>query len=168
MRNIVLAGFMGSGKTTVGKLLAELTGRRFVDMDIFLEQEAGMAVQEIFKSFGEEEFRKLEREACRKLSLEQGLVIATGGGAMTFPENVEVVKKSGDIVFLDVPLKVILKRLENDKSRPLLAGEDREEAAKRLYEKRLPLYRAAADIIVDGAKKPSEVADEIIKCLESR
>lgn len=168
MRNIVLTGFMGSGKTTVGRLLAELTGRRFVDMDIFIEQEAGMSVQEIFKAFGEEEFRKRERDACRKLSLEQGLVIATGGGAMTFPENVEVIKKSGDIVFLDVPLEVILKRLINDRSRPLLAGEGREEAARNLYGKRLPLYRAAADIIVDGAKETSEVADEIIKCLESR
>jgi shikimate kinase len=167
LRNIVLCGFMGSGKTTVGKQLAELTGRRFVDMDDYIEQASGMTIKEIFLKYGEDDFRKREREACRLLSLEQNLVIATGGGAMTFPENVEIIKKTGDIIFLDVPLDIILKRLENDGTRPLLAGSDKETAAKKLFEKRLPLYRSAADIIIDGAKEALVVAQTILDCLKN-
>lgn len=162
-----MCGFMGSGKTTVGKCLAKLSGRRFADMDEYIEKSCGMTVTEIFSVYGEDEFRKREREACRRLAMEQNLVIATGGGAMTFPENVEIMKKTGDIVFLDVPIEIILNRLQNDSTRPLLAGSDRKEAAKILFEKRLPLYRAAADIIVDGTKEASEVARIILEQLKN-
>ena len=96
MNNLVLCGFMGCGKTTVGRLL------RFVDADALIEEEAGMAVEDIFKRFGEEDFRLRERQACSRLAEKENLVIATGGGALTFPENTAVLRRSGVIILLDV------------------------------------------------------------------
>ena len=102
MRNVVLCGFMGCGKTTVGRQLAALSGRRFVDMDEYIEQQAGMAVSEIFRQYGEDDFRRREREACRALARQTGLVIAAGGGALTFAANVEALRPSCVIVLLEV------------------------------------------------------------------
>lgn len=165
MRNIVLSGFMGSGKTTVGRRLADLTGRRFVDTDLLIIKKAGMSIPEIFNARSERYFRELEREVCAETAAQQGLIIAAGGGALTFAENADVFKKSGDIVFLDVPLEVILGRLKNDTSRPLLARPDRENAARELYEKRLPVYRSSAAYIVDASADAHTVAQNIIKLL---
>lgn len=167
MKNIVLTGFMYSGKTTVGKMLERLSGRRFVDMDSYIEQRSGMPVSRIFSDYGEEWFREREREACRALAGQRNLVIATGGGAITFPENVITLKKSGVIVFLDVPIEVILNRMKDDKTRPLLSGSEREETARKLFIQRQPLYRAAADIIVDGTESPIEVAQAVLEILKS-
>lgn len=114
-RNIILCGFMGCGKTTVGKRVAARTGRRFVDMDEFITQQAGMSVSEIFARLGEADFRRREREACRELAGERDCVIATGGGALTFPENVEALAGSGPIVLLDVAPEVLLLRLAGTK-----------------------------------------------------
>ena len=100
MRNVVLCGFMGCGKTTVGRQLAALSGRRFVDMDEYIEQQAGMAVSEIFRQYGEDDFRRRERETCRALAGQTGLVIAAGGGALTFAANVEALRPSCVIVLL--------------------------------------------------------------------
>ena len=165
MRNIILCGFMGCGKSTVGRQLAELTGRQFMDMDELIANRSGMSVSDIFEKFGEEEFRRLEREVCAELSKKQGLVIAAGGGALTFPENVKALSETGDIVLLDVPLEVILKRLQHDTTRPLLARPDREEAARKLYNSRQPLYRAACGYSVDGGKNAGDVARSILGLL---
>lgn len=165
MRNIILCGFMGCGKSTVGRLLAERIHRPFVDMDTFLEQQSGLSVPEIFRQFGEAEFRKRERAACRELSQRQDLIIAAGGGALTFPENAAALAETGDIVLLNVPLDVILQRLEDDATRPLLALPDKEAAAKELYDRRLPLYRAVAKITVDANAAPESVADAVCKAL---
>lgn len=167
MKNIVLTGFMYSGKTTVGKMLERLSGRRFVDMDSYIEQRSGMPVSRIFSDYGEEWFREREREACRALAGQRNLVIATGGGAITFPENVITLKKSGVIVFLDVPIEVILNRMKDDKTRPLLSGSEREETARKLFIQRQPLYHAAADIIVDGTESPIKVGQAILENLKS-
>ncbi|HBT65286.1 MAG TPA: shikimate kinase [Ruminococcaceae bacterium] len=165
IRNIILCGFMGCGKTTVGGLLADMTGRRFVDMDSFIEKHSGMPVSQIFSEYGEEAFRMRERQACIQLASQEGLVIAAGGGALTFQVNADVLSKSGDIVFLDVPLDVILKRLETDTSRPLLTGPDREKASYQLYNRRLPLYRAAAGYVVDGNDTADRVAKRVTDAL---
>ncbi len=165
MRSITLCGFMGCGKTTVGKTLAALTGRVFLDMDQEIEKEAGMPVSEIFARFGEEEFRRREKALCTALGRRDGLVIAAGGGALIDPENAAALSENGAVVLLDVPLPVILRRLEGDTTRPLLARPDKEEAARELYSRRLPLYRAAATHIVEADNPPETVARAIIKAI---
>ena len=114
MRNVVLCGFMGCGKTTVGRQLAALSGRRFVDMDEYIEQQAGMAVSEIFRQYGEDDFRRRERETCRALARQTGLVIAAGGGALTFAANVEALRASCVIVLLEAVSNTHLRAQETD------------------------------------------------------
>ena len=159
---------MGCGKTTVGKRVAARTGRRFVDMDEFITQQAGMSVSEIFARLGEADFRRREREACRELAGERDCVIATGGGALTFPENVEALAGSGPIVLLDVAPEVLLLRLAGDKTRPLLAGPDREEKFWSLYRTRLPLYRRAASVQVSIGRgvSPAAAAERVLTALK--
>lgn len=154
MNNIVLCGFMGCGKSTVGKNIARKSGKKFVDMDSYIEEKAGMRVSEIFEKYGESGFRDMEHEACRELSRERNLIIASGGGALTFERNVEVFKQNDVIVLLDVPLDTIKYRLRNDTKRPLLQRPDKDKAMAELYEKRLPLYRTAADVTVKGGETP--------------
>jgi len=154
---------MGCGKTTVGNALARLLGRRFVDMDDYIASEAGMGIPSIFALHGEEYFRGLETRAAAGLSRSSGLVISVGGGAVLRAENVASLKSGGVIVFIDVPLEVIGRRLEGDLARPLLSRPDRDEAMKRLFESRLPIYRAAADLIVQNADDaPAEAVAELI------
>lgn len=161
MRNLILCGFMGCGKTTVGRRLARLTGRRFVDMDAFIEEEAGMRVKEIFDRYGEADFRRRERESCAALAAAEGLVIAAGGGALTFPENAAALAATGVIVLLEVSPETVLRRLEGDDSRPLLRRPDKAEAVRELMERREPLYRAAASVTVSGEADPDAVAAKI-------
>lgn len=165
MRSITLCGFMGCGKTTVGKILAARTGREFLDMDEAIEKQAGMTVSAIFARFGEADFRRRERELCAALGSRDGLVIAAGGGALTFPENAAALAEKGAVVLLDVPLPVLLRRLEGDTTRPLLARPDKEEAARELYGRRLPLYRAAATHVVDADASPEAVAQAVIRAV---
>ncbi|MDD4414082.1 MAG: shikimate kinase [Oscillospiraceae bacterium] len=167
LRNIILCGFMGCGKSTVGRRLAELTDRRFIDMDDWIVKKAGISINEIFSRLGEDEFRRYETDACNILSAQQGLVIAAGGGALTFAKNVSLLSKTGDIVLLDVPLDVILRRIKGDTTRPLLARSDRDEAAQALYDARIPLYRRAAGYIVNGEGSAQEVAQSIIEILKT-
>ena len=150
MNNVVLCGFMGCGKSTVGRNLARKTGRKFLDMDRYIEEKAGMSVKEIFERQGEDGFRELEHEACVELSDKKNLIIASGGGALTFDRNVKAFKGKDRIVLLDVPLNTIKYRLRNDKTRPLLQREDKDRAMDELFMKRYPRYMAAADVVVSG------------------
>ena len=168
MQNLVLCGFMGCGKTTVGRLLAARTGRRFADTDALIEEEAGMAVEDIFKRFGEEDFRLRERQVCARLADQEGLVIATGGGALTFPENAAALRRTGIIILLDVTPETVLSRLKGDRSRPLLQRPDREAAVRDLMSRRLPRYYEAAALFIDGNPPPEAVASEILLALGSR
>lgn len=163
MNNIILCGFMGCGKTTVGKNLARKTNRKFIDMDTYIEKMAGMTVSEIFEKYGESGFRDMEHQACKELSEKSDCVIAAGGGAFTFNRNIEVFKGNDTIVLLDVPIDVIKYRLRNDKTRPLLQRPDKDEAMKELYNKRLPMYNSAADIVVKGEDTPLSTAYSIAK-----
>lgn len=162
MNNIVLCGFMGCGKSTVGKALAKKRGMKFVDMDDYIEEKQGMKISEIFEKYGESAFRDMEHQACKELSESEGYVIASGGGAFTFQRNVDVFKGKDKIVLIDVPLAVISERLKNDKVRPLLQRPDKEQAMRELYEKRLPVYLKAADIVVCGKNTPLKTAYAIV------
>ena len=158
MNNIVLCGFMGSGKTVVGKELAKIMGRKFIDTDELIEKEQGMAIKAIFTARGEEYFRELEYEACKKISDMKNCVISTGGGALTFERNVEVLKKGGKIVLLDASFDTICQRIGDSQSRPLF--EDKEKA-RQLYDERKDKYLAAADYVIDGDLSARKAALDI-------
>ena len=139
--NLVLIGMPGAGKTTVGRILAQKTGRVFVDSDEEIEGRAGMSIAALFAAQGEAQFRALEAEVVRELAGTGGRVIATGGGAILNPENVRRLKQTGRLYFLDRPLT----QLEPTDNRPL---GDTAEKLRRLYLERNPIYRAAADEVI--------------------
>lgn len=149
--NIVLSGFMGCGKTTIGRQLASALRMQFVDMDLYIEKKTGKTVKEIFAENGEAYFRALETETVRELSTSENYVIATGGGTLMQPVNVEEFHKGGGtIYFLDVPLAALQERLKNDKRRPLLQTPNRNEVIEKLLTERKPKYLASADVVVDA------------------
>ena len=166
MNNIILCGFMGCGKSSVGRRLAEKTGREFVDMDRYIENKTGKTVAEIFAEKGENCFREIETEVCCELSGKKNLIIAAGGGALTFPRNVEILKKGGRIIFIDVSYENLCKRLKRDTRRPLLQVENRNEVIRELLDKRLPLYRKAASVYVNGNFNSSVVAGNIVSIIK--
>ena len=143
MRNIVLVGFMGTGKTTVGKLLAELTGMPLVDMDSLIVERAGKSINEIFAEDGEPHFRTLERELARELAAKEGQIISTGGGIVLNSDNIADFEKTGLVVCLLASAETVLDRVRHDSARPLLAG-DKEAKIIELLEGRCALYESIA------------------------
>lgn len=154
--NLTLIGMPGCGKTTVGRLLAARLGRELADTDALVEEEAGCTIPELFAREGEEAFRRLEHRALRRVGKRSGLVIATGGGVVTRPENLDPLRENSTVIFL----RRALDQLPTQ-GRPISQAGDLE----RLYRLRLPLYRAAADLEVDNLG-PEDAADEIIRRLE--
>lgn len=157
---------MGCGKSTVGRNLARKTGKRFVDMDAYIEKKTGKKISEIFAERGEDGFRDIEHEVCLELAQKSNLIIASGGGAFTFERNVEAFKGSDIIVLLDVPLERIRYRLRNDKVRPLLQRPDKNKAMTELYNKRYPLYKAAADVTVKGRNTPIQTTNAVMEAVK--
>lgn len=153
---------MGCGKSTVGRNLARKTGKRFVDMDAYIEKKTGKTISEIFTDQGEDGFRDIEHEVCLELADKSNLIIATGGGALTFERNVRAFKGKDIIVLLDVPLERIRYRLRNDKVRPLLQRPDKNKAMTELYNKRYPLYKAASDVTVKGKNTPIQTTRAVM------
>ncbi len=144
MSNLILTGMPGSGKSTVGRALAEKMGREFVDMDEVIVRIAGKSIPEIFADDGEEKFRAIETEAARQCGREKSLVIATGGGAVTREETMRALQQNGEILFLERPLEA----LPTD-GRPLSQGGG--DRLRAMYEVRLPLYRKYAAVSVDNS-----------------
>lgn len=167
MKNIVLCGFMGCGKTTVGKRLAARNHMTFVDMDSYIEQQAGCTVSEIFTREGEAAFRAREHDACKTLGAASGLVIATGGGAVLREDNVKALSQNGTIVLLSVSAPCVLKRLKNDRTRPLLQRKDKEAAVYALMKERAPLYAKAAAVTVDADGDAEAVTAAVEAALKS-
>ena len=166
-RNILLCGFMGCGKSTVGKKLSKLTGRPFVDMDRYIEKQQGKTIAAIFAESGEEAFRKMETQAVRELAQKSGLILALGGGTVLREENCRILRESGILFLLDVPFPALKERLKNDTTRPLLQRPDREEAMQRLFLERMPLYRKAADQVVPAGAPCAVVAQRILEFLNA-
>ena len=164
-KNIILCGFMGCGKSTVGTLLAKKAGMSFVDLDTYIEKKENKTVSEIFAENGEAYFRQAERKAAEELSQKKGLVIAAGGGTLVYKENEETLRKTGKVVLLDIPVEKVAERLKNDTTRPLLNRPDKEKAMKELYESRMPVYRAAADYTVDADNSPMKVCMDILSAV---
>ena len=140
MKNIVITGFMASGKSTVSSLLAELTGMDCIDTDIMIEEESKMTINEIFAKFGEPHFRALENEISKKLSKVEDKIISTGGGFVLNPENIENLRKNGIVFLLDADFSVIEERVTAaSATRPLMKNSSIEEIKQR-FEARKVYY----------------------------
>ena len=163
--NFVLIGYMGSGKTTVGGVLASVAGMDFVDMDPLLEERAGMSISRIFELETEKGFRDRESALIRFLAGEKrrGVVYATGGGSPLREENRKLLRSLGTVIWLEVSAESVLERLKDATDRPLLQRPDREQAVRAMIRERGPAYAACADISVCTDKKlPEAIAREIL------
>ena len=166
-RSLYLVGMMGSGKTSTGRPLAERLGYGFVDADAVIEQAAGCSIPEIFERDGEAGFRKLESKVLSAISQRHSLVVATGGGVVTQPENWGLLH-SGIVIWLDVVPEQLMERLRSDNTvRPLLQTEDPDAALNALLEQRRPLYAEADLTVVINDEAPETVADGILQLLPS-
>ena len=150
--NIYLIGLMGSGKTTIGRMLARRMGRVFFDSDHEIEHRTGVRIPVIFELEGEAGFRRREAQTIEELSHEKAAVMATGGGAVLEAGNREVLRRSGWVVYLDVPTTVLYERTRHDSNRPLLQVDDPLGKLNALRTQRDPLYRETAHFIIDGAR----------------
>jgi shikimate kinase len=160
--NIILIGFMGTGKTTVGKLLSAKTGMPFADADDWIVQAAGMTIPDIFNLKGESYFRSLEAEILRKAADMPWKVISTGGGAVLNPDNFALLKRSGCTIGLLATLETLWQRLQSDTSRPLLRGPDPKSQMAALYHARIHLYQQAEYTVWVDGKSPLQITQEIL------
>jgi len=162
---VVLVGFMGSGKSSVGRELARRLGADFVDVDCFIEERAGRRIRAIFEEEGEPAFRAREKAALAEVLSVKGRVVAAGGGAFLDEGNRELMKSYGPVVYLEVEAETVLRRLARDTRRPLLARGDREDVVRRLLEKREPWYRLADHRVCADRMTVKEIAGRIIELL---
>lgn len=160
--NIVLCGFMGSGKTTIGRLLKEKLKMPLVDIDEMIESDTGLTISQIFEKFGEDGFRKIECDTVKKASEMKNTIISTGGGSVLNPDNVTTLKSTGKIFFLDVTPETVLKRLDGNTTRPLLQRPDKEKAVRELLNARRDKYIFAADYVVKSANESPMIATKEI------
>jgi shikimate kinase len=165
--NIALIGFMGAGKTAVGKLLAEKLGKQFIELDELIEKRTGKTIPEIFRQDGEIAFREIEIEVTRDAAEETNAVIACGGGIVMNQINIERLKKNSVIVYLETSPEMVLKRTSSDKDeRPMLIAEDKTAEVKRLLKLRQPFYERSADMAVNtSVPDVAGVTGQIIKKL---
>lgn len=155
--NIVITGFMGTGKSTVAPLIAQMMSREFVDTDMVIVSRANMTIPEIFAAWGESKFRQLEAEVCVDLAAQTNLVVATGGGALMNPDTLAAMSSTGMVVCLTAAPDVIAERLADEREGRPLAAEWR-----NLLEKRQPYYAAIPYQVNTTGKSPQVVATEVI------
>ena len=166
-RNIFLIGMMGSGKSQTGPVLAKMINYAFVDTDDVIEKASKQSISSIFEKDGEKVFRDVEKKVLKEISQHHSLVIATGGGLVTLPENWGILHQ-GIVIWLDLDLKRSIKRLESDKKkRPLLLGDDLAENFSQIYESRKPIYLESDLRIEVEDQSPYEVATMIAERLPS-
>jgi shikimate kinase len=166
MNNIILVGYMGSGKSTVGKHLARTLGYTFVDTDEMIEEQEKTTINDIFATKGEQSFRDMETALLEKLIADklEGLVVSTGGGMPLREENRKLMEKLGKVVYLKASPETIYERLEGDTTRPLLQCDNPRKKIKEMIAVRGPIYEDSAFAVVDVDNlKQSEAAEEIIR-----
>lgn len=164
MKNIILVGYMGCGKTTVGKHLARICGLDFLDTDELIEEQQGRSIREIFASDGEEVFRDMETQALKEMleKKEDGFVISTGGGMAVREENRELLKQLGKVYYLKAEPETVYARIKGDTKRPLLQCEDPLSRIREMLVHREPAYEAAAHHIISvDDKRQQELAENI-------
>lgn len=161
--NLILTGFMGTGKTSVGRAVAERLGRTFIDTDAWIEDHAGKSVSAIFAEEGEDRFRSWEAAACLSLSEPRTLVIATGGWTLGQPQNRSALEHGGQVLCLSAEIPAILARLNCAANRPLLAGQDRESKLRALLKEREALYRSFAWQIDTTRLTVAQAAEHVLR-----
>jgi shikimate kinase len=152
-KNIILIGFMASGKTEIGRKLAEKLVWSFFDTDKRIEELAKKSIKHIFEQDGEDKFRELETQVSKELAIYEECVIATGGGIITREENIEALKEAGVVVFLKINSATVLRRVKDPTTRPLMnypTAEERREKVEELMAKRAALYENCADIVIEA------------------
>ncbi len=147
-RNLILIGFMGTGKTTVGQRVARSLGFRFVDTDKMIVKQTGKPIPKIFEESGEDSFRDLETKVLCECAEGSGQVISTGGGIVTRPENHRLIREAGYVIWLKASPESIFERVRRDRNRPLLKTADPLQTIRDLLEGRKPLYEACADLAI--------------------
>ena len=164
MKPVYLCGFMGCGKSTVGKILARKNGCSFIDMDDYIVEREGMTIPQIFSEKGEKYFRDTETAVIGELA-EKGAVIACGGGAMLKKENAEIASENGIVVYIDIPFEVCYGRISGDTNRPLVMNNTKEQL-EEIYNDRVPVYRTNSTATVDGVGTADEVAERIAEAIK--
>ncbi|MEC4669208.1 MAG: shikimate kinase [Nitrospirota bacterium] len=168
--NLILIGYRGAGKSSVGRLLAERLGWDLISTDAEIVRKAGLPVPDIVQRFGWDHFRNLESAVCQELADKDHLIIDTGGGAILRPQNVENLKATGSLVWLTVEVRTIIERIGGDTQRPSLTGaKSFTDEVEEVLRERQPKYQAAADhIVATDEKSLAEVADTIMALLQTR
>ena len=167
MKNIILFGFMGTGKSAVGKKLAEKLRMKFVDMDDLIEAREKMTISAIFEKKGEPYFRKVESEVAKDVAKESGLVVATGGGVVLNYENVKTLESSGIGICLNASPETIHARVKHERHRPLIAVENPEERIRQLLEYRKPFYTKVQHQVDTDFLTIDEIVEEVIKIVRA-
>ena len=167
--NIYLTGMMGSGKSVTGKRLAAKLGYGFLDLDSLIQKRSGKTINQIFSDQGEEVFRDLEAKALKEASSLDMRVVATGGGTILRPVNVELMKATGKIIFLEASTEVLWSRVKENKDRPLLRGNEPRETLLKIYAYRHPLYEGSCQFKVNtDGKTAGSVAEDIFETLKAK
>ncbi len=161
--NIVLTGFMGTGKSTIGRLLAQRLARPFLDMDAVIEEREGRPISAIFAAEGEAHFRALERRLVQELAKRDRLVIATGGGVVLNPLNIQDFERTGLLVCLDASPEQILQRVAHETHRPLLAAPDKQQRICDLLAARQSAYASVALHVDTDGVSPEQIVDRILE-----
>lgn len=162
--SLFLVGFMGVGKSTVGSLLAQMTGAELIDLDTLIAHRAGMSIPEIFDCCGEAEFRRQETAALASLPAMPGRIVATGGGVVGREENWTLMRRAGVVVYLRADWHTLEERIGSGEGRPLAAGAERARL-RSLWEQRLPLYERAEVIVDAEAGSPEAVARRVLEAI---
>lgn len=163
--NVVLLGMRGSGKSTIGKLVAEILEMNFFDTDVKIEKKIKMSISDFVKENGWEAFREVETKVCEKISQEKNAVIATGGGVVLNNKNIENLQKNGILFFLETPMEVLTERIEvqNANHRPAFTKKKLKDELQEIWKNRKEKYFFAANSVINGNQKMEKVVKEIIK-----
>ncbi len=165
--NISLIGFMGSGKSTIGRILAGKMGFLFIDMDKIIELDKGMEIKDIFKEYGEDYFRDLESKVIKKIYKNKNCIFACGGGVVERKKNVDIIRRNSRVIYLNVSPENSSRRLKDAKDRPLIDVKNREEIIRKMVKRRDILYRKYAHIVIDNNREdPYKTSKEILARLK--
>ncbi|WP_265822031.1 shikimate kinase [Geovibrio ferrireducens] len=166
-KNIYLIGFMGTGKSTVGRLLADRLGMEFCDTDAMVEKRAGKTITEIFEDLDEDAFRVMETEILKEITGKGNLVVSTGGGIVVTKGNMEIMRSAGKLITLMASPEQIFERIKDDRGRPLLNVDSPLDEIKRLIYDRAPFYINTDYIVETTELSPEDAAEEIIRFVEN-